>query len=321
MTTVAGVPTQLALMLRDPEFDSFDLSSRAVHHRGRRTGHPGLAEEARRRFGAALATRYSCTEAGIGLGTAFDDPDEDAIVSVGRPHASVDLAVLDADDRAGSAGRDRRGVPALPRGDVGLLARSRADRRRVHRATGSCARATSAGSTTAAGSASSVAARRCTCAADTTCIPVEIESVLSTHPGVAAVAIVPRADDVMGEIGVAVVVAARSGERPPTLAELRDVRAPHIAAYKLPEALIVRRRASAHRGREGRPPCVGRRAERPRQPDGPRRQEARMELEFTTDQDELRDSIRAVLGKESPVALARAGRRTTASGPTRCGRR
>ena len=31
-----------------------------------------------------------------------------------------------------------------------------------------------------------------------------------------------------------------------------------------------------------------------------------MELEFSTDQDELRDSIRAVLGKESPVSLARA---------------
>ena len=30
---------------------------------------PGLADEARRRFGAKLATRYSCTEAGIGLGT------------------------------------------------------------------------------------------------------------------------------------------------------------------------------------------------------------------------------------------------------------
>ena len=36
--------------------------------------------------------------------------------------------------------------------------------------------------------------------------PVEVESVLSTHPDVAAVAIVPRPDDVMGEIGVAVVV-------------------------------------------------------------------------------------------------------------------
>ena len=33
MTTVAGVPTQLALMLRQPDFDRFDLSTRAVHHR------------------------------------------------------------------------------------------------------------------------------------------------------------------------------------------------------------------------------------------------------------------------------------------------
>src|SRR5467141_4456809 len=31
-----------------------------------------------------------------------------------------------------------------------------------------------------------------------------------------------------------------------------------------------------------------------------------MELEFTVDQEELRDSIHAVLAKESPVALARA---------------
>ena len=70
MTTVAGVPTQLALMLRDPEFDAFDLGS--VQHivAGGGPLTPGLAEEARRRFGAKLATRYSCTEAGIGLGTS-----------------------------------------------------------------------------------------------------------------------------------------------------------------------------------------------------------------------------------------------------------
>src|SRR6476620_9233982 len=36
--------------------------------------------------------------------------------------------------------------------------------------------------------------------------PLEVEKVLSTHPKVAEVAIVPRADDVMTEIGVAVIV-------------------------------------------------------------------------------------------------------------------
>ena len=94
---------------------------------------PGLAEEARRRFGARLATRYSCTEAGIGLGTAFDDPDEDAIVSVGRPHPSVELAVLDDDDRPVAAGRGRRRCACAPPRHVGLLARPGADRGRVHR--------------------------------------------------------------------------------------------------------------------------------------------------------------------------------------------
>ena len=88
MTTVAGVPTQLALMLRHPDFDSFDLverarSSSSAADRSR----PGSPRRRAAASARALATRYSCTEAGIGLGTAFDDPDEDAVVSVGRPHA------------------------------------------------------------------------------------------------------------------------------------------------------------------------------------------------------------------------------------------
>ena len=104
MSSVAGVPTQLALMLRHPDFDSFDLSSVKAIIAGGGPVTPGLAEEARRRFGALLATRYSCTEAGIGLGTAFDDPEEDAIVSVGRPHASVELSLFDAEEQPVAAG-------------------------------------------------------------------------------------------------------------------------------------------------------------------------------------------------------------------------
>ena len=113
MTTVAGVPTQLALMLARPDFDEFDLESVRYLVVGGGPVTPGLAEEARARFGAALATRYSCTEAGIGLGTAFDDPFEDAVVSVGRPHAAVELAVLDEADAP------------VPTGEVGGSASAR----------------------------------------------------------------------------------------------------------------------------------------------------------------------------------------------------
>jgi acyl-CoA synthetase (AMP-forming)/AMP-acid ligase II len=68
--------------------------------------------------------------------------------------------------------------------------------------------------------------------------PVEVEAVLSQHPSVASVAIVPRADPVMGEIGVAVVVAT-AGARVPALEDLRSFAADDLAAYKLPEALHV----------------------------------------------------------------------------------
>jgi acyl-CoA synthetase (AMP-forming)/AMP-acid ligase II len=62
--------------------------------------------------------------------------------------------------------------------------------------------------------------------------PVEVESVLSGAPGVRAIAVVPRPDDVMGEIGVAFVVADGV---PPQLASLREYGGQQLAAYKLPE--------------------------------------------------------------------------------------
>jgi acyl-CoA synthetase (AMP-forming)/AMP-acid ligase II len=68
--------------------------------------------------------------------------------------------------------------------------------------------------------------------------PVEVEAVLSTHPGVAAVALVPRPDAVMGEVGVAVVVATDAAH-PPTLEALRAFSAERLARYKLPEELRV----------------------------------------------------------------------------------
>jgi len=63
---------------------------------------------------------------------------------------------------------------------------------------------------------------------------IEVEAVLSQHPAVASVAVVPRADPVMGEIGVAVVVPAEGADAP-SLSELRAFGSDDLAAYKLPE--------------------------------------------------------------------------------------
>jgi acyl-CoA synthetase (AMP-forming)/AMP-acid ligase II len=235
MTTVAGVPTQLALMLREPDFDTYDLESVEYLVVGGGPITPGLAEEARRRFHAALATRYSCTEAGIGLGTGFDDPEEDAVVSVGRPHPSVDLAVLDDHDRP------------VPNADVGQVClRSPAVMSEYWHDPGATRAAFTRDGFVRTGDLGWVDDRgRLRLVGRTkemyvrggyNVFPVEVEAVLSTHPEVAAVAIVPRPDSVMGEIGVAVLV-PRDADTAPSLAQLREFATPHLAAHKLPEAI------------------------------------------------------------------------------------
>jgi len=237
MTTVAGVPTQLALMLRQPDFDRFDLASVELIVVGGGPLTPGLATEARRRFRARLVSRYSCTEAGIGLGTAVDDPEEDAVVSVGRPHPSVELRLLDAADRevpAGEVGAVCLRSPAVMSGywrDPDATRAAFTPDGFVR--TGDLGWVDDRGRLRLVGRSKEMYVR-----GGYNVHPVEVEAVLSTHPGVAAVAVVPRPDPVMGEIGVAVVV-PRAPDAPPTLDALRAAASERLAAYKLPEALEI----------------------------------------------------------------------------------
>ena len=235
MVSVGGVPAQLALMLREPDFDDYDLNCVRFIVAGGGPITPGLAEEARARFGAALATRYSCTEAGIGLGTAFDDPEEDAVVSVGRPRASVELRLLDETDRVvpdGEVGAVCLRSAAVMTGywhDPDATTAAFTEDRFVR--TGDLGWLDDRGRLRLVGRTKEMYVR-----GGYNVYPVEVEACLSTHPAVAAVAVVPRADHVMGEVGVAVVV-PQDPRRPPTLETLRDYGADRLARYKLPEDL------------------------------------------------------------------------------------
>ncbi len=232
MNTVAGVPTQLALMLAEPDFDAFDLAVQYLVVGGAPIT-PATATEARARFGARLATRYSCTEAGIGLGTAFDDPEEDAILSVGRPHPAVDLVILDDADGpvpTGDVGQVCLRSPAVmaeywhdPAGTRAAFTDS------GHVRTGDLGWIDDRGRLRLVGRNKEMYVR-----GGYNVYPVEVEAVLSTHSGVAAVAVIAVADPVMGEIGVAVVVAADPAS-PPSVDTLREFARSSIAAYKLPD--------------------------------------------------------------------------------------
>ncbi len=237
MASVGGIAPQVALMLRDPRFDDRDLSCVQTIVMGGAASPPALVREARERFGAAYSIRYSSTESGgIGLGTAFDADDEEALHTVGRPRPGVRVSVRDDDGRP------------VPDGEVGeLWLRSPTQMRGYWRdpeataatvvdgwlRTGDLARIDERGLVHLAGRATEMFIR-----GGYNVYPAEVEAVLADHPGVAEVAVVARPDEVLGEIGVAVVVPADPAS-PPDLDDLRAFAGARLAHHKLPEALRI----------------------------------------------------------------------------------
>jgi acyl-CoA synthetase (AMP-forming)/AMP-acid ligase II len=237
IAALGGVPTQLALMLRDGTFDHTDLSSVRAVVIGGGPATPALIREIRQRVPAPLAVRYSCTEAGIGCGTAFTDPDEDAEVSVGRPQPGVRLHVLAEDGSPvapGEVGEVCLGSPAVMEGywrNSGANADVFTGDGSVR--TGDLGWIDEAGRLRLAGRSRERYVR-----GGYNVHPMEVESVLADHPDVAAIAVVSRDDPVMGEVGVAIVV-PREGGATPDLAGLRTFAADRLARYKLPDDLVV----------------------------------------------------------------------------------
>lgn len=233
---VGGIPAQLALMLREPDFDQFDLSAVTTLVTGGSAVSPTLLDEATRRFGAGFSVRYSSTESG-GVGTATDATVlDEGRSSVGRSRDGVRVRVVDDD-----------GVP-LPPGEVGAVElASPAIMDGYHRDPEATARVSRGewlrmgdaghlgedGLLRLAGRDSEMYIR-----GGYNVHPQRVEAALQGHPGVAGLVVVPRADEVMGEIGVAVVEPADPA-RPPTLEDLRAHGRTRLARHELPEDVVV----------------------------------------------------------------------------------
>jgi acyl-CoA synthetase (AMP-forming)/AMP-acid ligase II len=227
---IGGVAAQVGLLLRVPGLDSMDLSAVRTIVIGGGPSPAALVSEARSRFGAAYSIRYSSTECGgVGTGTAFDADDDEALSSVGRPRPGVSVRIdpstsaleLRSDSMMAGYWRDPVRTAAAFTTDGWLH-------------TDDLATIDARGLVRLHGRATDMYIR-----GGYNVHPAEVEAVLLSHPLVAQVAVVPRPDDVMGELGVAVVVPF-AGALAPTLEDLRSFAASRLAAYKLPEALVVR---------------------------------------------------------------------------------
>lgn len=234
--SIGGVAPQIALLLRE-DLDAYDLTCVQTLIVGGSASPPALVREAKARFDAGYSIRYSSTESGgCGTGTAPDDDDEETLLTVGHPRGGIEVAIRDGD------------AAPLPDGEVGevwmrsptAMAEYYGDPEGTARSlvggwlrTGDLGYLDGGGRLRLAGRQSEMYIR-----GGYNVHPAEVEGVLADHPLVAEVVVVPRMDDVMGEVGVAVVVAS-DPRRPPTLADLRSFLEPRLARYKLPEAVRV----------------------------------------------------------------------------------
>ncbi|MFL6110145.1 MAG: class I adenylate-forming enzyme family protein [Catenulispora sp.] len=235
---IGGVASQVALLLRASDLGSYDTTGIKALIIGGGPSPAALVRRARETFGADYSIRYSATESGgLGTLTALDASDEELFHTVGRPRKGTEISVRDDEGRelpGGETGEvwirsasvmseywhDPVATRAvllpdgwLRTGDLGLL--------------------DDAGRLRLAGRRDDMFIR-----GGYNVHPQEVEAALQEHPAVGQVAVVPRPDAVMGQVGVAFVVPSDPG-LPPTLEELRLYAGPRLAKYKLPEDLRI----------------------------------------------------------------------------------
>jgi acyl-CoA synthetase (AMP-forming)/AMP-acid ligase II len=233
-TMVCGTPAQLVMML--PHLGLFDLSSVRVWYTAGSVLPAGLADELEGRTKGVVLSVYGATDFG---GWASPDLDDTAAVrhrTVGRPLGGTEFRIVDP------AGHE------VPRGHAGeILGRGRCcvsgyygdpdltqERwRDGWFRTGDIGRLDEEGNLVILGRTRDLIIR-----GGENITPMEIETLLGTHPAVAQLAVVAVPDSLLGERVCACVVPAPGP--PPTLEMLREhLRAQGVAHYKLPERLII----------------------------------------------------------------------------------
>lgn len=236
MPVIGAIAPQLALMVRSPLVNELDLSSVNMVIAGGAASPPALVREVRQTFSCGYSIRYSSTESGgVGLATDAMSDDESEWASVGRPRDGVEARIADESDHE------------VPDGEVGeLQIRSGATMHSYWNdpvataaaltedrwlRTGDLARIDDHGRVVLVGRHSDMYIR-----GGYNVFPSEVEATLREHPAVSDIVIIATNDDVMGEIGVALVVP--SDDASLDLDDLRRFGSESLAHYKLPERLM-----------------------------------------------------------------------------------
>jgi acyl-CoA synthetase (AMP-forming)/AMP-acid ligase II len=233
ITVAGGVPTQWAKLLDEPGLADADLAHVRLGLVATAPAAPELIERVTTTIGCPLVVRYAMTESPSITGTEPGDDPEVQYRTVGRPQQGMEVAVVDAAGGAvagGEVGRVRVRGACVMRGYWGEPELTAASLDADGWLTSSdLGRFDQAGNLVLVGRSTDMYIR-----GGYNVYPLEVENVLAEHPAVDQVAVVGAPADVIGEIGVAFVVAA-AGTRGPTLDELRAWSKARLADYKAPD--------------------------------------------------------------------------------------
>ena len=250
VTVAQGVPTQWALLMEHEELSAAHLPHLRLAGTGAARMAPTQVRALCDRLGVPVVVRYTSTETSLGTGTRPGDADETVALSVGRPVPGVEMVVVDEGGRevaVGEVGRVRLRSGAVMRGYVGTRAHLGRGvpppldpvlTAAVRDAdgwitTGDFGVLDEAGNLSLVGRDNELYQR-----GGYNVYPAEVEQAIDGLHGVGQVAVVAGPDPVLGEVGVAFVVAAL-GEAPPDLAAVRARVTAQLADYKAPDVVIV----------------------------------------------------------------------------------
>jgi len=232
---VAGaVPTQWAKVASYPDLDRREVANLRLCISATAPMPPDLVERLTGRLGCPVVVRYAMTESPSISGTDPGDPPHLLYRTVGRPQAGVELRLTDTAGEpvpTGSVGRISLRGPCVMRGYWGapeLTAEVLTPDGWLH--SGDLGRLDDDGHLTIVGRTGDMYIR-----GGYNVYPLEVENVLAEHPSVDQVAVIGLPTAVIGEIGVAFVVAAPGATI--TLEELRIWCKARLADYKAPDRL------------------------------------------------------------------------------------
>ena len=240
VTVSQGVPTQYRMMFDHPDFASTDVSSLRIAGVGAARVPPELVTEMRAKLGCPVVVRYASTESCLATGCRADDSIDVICNTVGRPNGDVELKLVDEHGTAIDAtGADHVGTVclrsrAMMRGywnDPERTAEAIDSEGWLH--TGDLGWVGDDGNLCLVGRSTEMYIR-----GGNNVYPIEVENCLGAHDAIAVTALVGvPVEHRLGEIGVLFAV-PRPGHDV-TLGDVRSFVAERLAAYKMPDCLVL----------------------------------------------------------------------------------